>query len=512
MAQALSPYEDPANYSNEGRTRGKPSIDSSGNSGNPSRAATDAVAAARKFSEDRIKAIREGLSVERDLYQFNEQALRVTYEDGLISLRAFYDQREALRIQDLAKQRDAIDAEIAELERQRDAAVRANRPQDVADAQGKIAEARARGAAAQRESDQAALTATRDQAREVSELADRYAELDAQIAALSGNSGPQELLDISRQVSEARRLLTQRGADPAAADELQAALERRRQLEQIGADSSGRGRAAANAEERVLIEAQQAGLGLLDTERAIRDGRKRSLDQLDALIDRTRALADAGTAGAAAQLDDLQTERARLAEQVDPTKLRFDAAAEEGAASIADAFRQAGIEGRNLEDVVSDLDKRLANLVLDEAIFKPLEAGIGSFFKAGNAQGGGGGGNFLDTALNLIGSFFHGGGVVGALGGMQRAVPVGAFAGAYRYHSGGIAGLAADEVPAVLRRGEEVLTEADPRHRSNGGGEQRQSINISQKFIVNGPVDRRSQAQIATAAGLGIQNALARNT
>ena len=28
-------------------------------------------------------------------------------------------------------------------------------------------------------------------------------------------------------------------------------------------------------------------------------------------------------------------------------------------------------------------------------------------------------------------------------------------------------GLRPDEVPAVLRRGEEVLTEADPRHRAN---------------------------------------------
>jgi hypothetical protein len=39
-----------------------------------------------------------------------------------------------------------------------------------------------------------------------------------------------------------------------------------------------------------------------------------------------------------------------------------------------------------------------------------------------------------------------------------------------RYHTGGIAGLKADEVPAVLKRGEEVLTQADPRHRDNQGG------------------------------------------
>ena len=45
------------------------------------------------------------------------------------------------------------------------------------------------------------------------------------------------------------------------------------------------------------------------------------------------------------------------------------------------------------------------------------------------------------------------------------------FDAAPRYHSGGIAGLAPDEVPAVLKRNEEVLTENDPRHRFNGGME-----------------------------------------
>lgn len=43
------------------------------------------------------------------------------------------------------------------------------------------------------------------------------------------------------------------------------------------------------------------------------------------------------------------------------------------------------------------------------------------------------------------------------------------FGMAPRYHAGGIAGLGPDEVPAILQRGEEVLTRRDPRHRSNGG-------------------------------------------
>lgn len=63
----------------------------------------------------------------------------------------------------------------------------------------------------------------------------------------------------------------------------------------------------------------------------------------------------------------------------------------------------------------------------------------------------------------------HTGGVAGQ-GGTTRQVPGWVFAGAARYHTGGIAGLAPGEVPAILRRGEEVITENDPRHIANGGG------------------------------------------
>lgn len=64
---------------------------------------------------------------------------------------------------------------------------------------------------------------------------------------------------------------------------------------------------------------------------------------------------------------------------------------------------------------------------------------------------------------------FHEGGVVGAGGGTFRAISPLMFANAPRYHTGGIPGLAPDEVPAVLQKGEEVLTRKDPRHRNNGG-------------------------------------------
>lgn len=65
----------------------------------------------------------------------------------------------------------------------------------------------------------------------------------------------------------------------------------------------------------------------------------------------------------------------------------------------------------------------------------------------------------------------HSGGVAGEPGGRRRSGfnLSDMFEQYPRYHTGGIAGLAPDEVNTILRKGEEVLTEDDPRHRFNGG-------------------------------------------
>jgi hypothetical protein len=71
----------------------------------------------------------------------------------------------------------------------------------------------------------------------------------------------------------------------------------------------------------------------------------------------------------------------------------------------------------------------------------------------------------------------HSGGIAGQLTGSKQVNPQ-AFAAARRYHSGGLAGLASNEVPAILQRGEEVLTTDDPRHRFNQGGSLKATANI----------------------------------
>lgn len=81
-------------------------------------------------------------------------------------------------------------------------------------------------------------------------------------------------------------------------------------------------------------------------------------------------------------------------------------------------------------------------------------------------------GDAISSVGDFIGDIFdwHTGGVIGMGGGSPHPmpVPVAAFAGAPRLHTG-FSPFRSDEYPAVLRRGEEVLTEDNPRHIFNAG-------------------------------------------
>jgi len=146
------------------------------------------------------------------------------------------------------------------------------------------------------------------------------------------------------------------------------------------------------------------------------------------------------------------------------------------ASGAANAFATAGdaigafIEGSKsasevFEDIrdaflkfAADFLRQIAQMIIQQMIFNLI---------SGGATGSGGIGSWIAGGINSL--IRHDGGLVGA-GGPMRFVSPGLFASAVRYHTGGIAGLAPNEVPAILERGEEVLTRDDPRHVANGGG------------------------------------------
>ncbi len=143
--------------------------------------------------------------------------------------------------------------------------------------------------------------------------------------------------------------------------------------------------------------------------------------------------------------------------------------------NAANTFAQSLAEGKSVTESLrdaflqfaADFLRQIAQMILQQLALNAAKAVLGFFgFGAGSAI------------------VVHSGGVVGQRG-TARTVDSMAFMNAVRMHSGGIAGLAPGEVPAILQRNEEVLTTNDPRHIFNGGGGGQQPAAGTRVKIVN---------------------------
>lgn len=203
----------------------------------------------------------------------------------------------------------------------------------------------------------------------------------------------------------------------------------------------------------------------------------RLLPQLEALrlkaVEFMATLGDGPQAQAArANLENLNAQIKAMSVEMSATKRQivdvftngFTNAFMESAAVMSDylkGIQSAGDAWKSFGDIVlntiADILIQLAQMIIQQAIFNAL--------KQASESASGGWGAIINAAMSYV---KHDGGIVGSAS-KKRAVPSFVYDNAVKYHSGGVVGFAADEVPAVLKRNEEVLTENDPRHRFNGG-------------------------------------------
>lgn len=111
-----------------------------------------------------------------------------------------------------------------------------------------------------------------------------------------------------------------------------------------------------------------------------------------------------------------------------------------GAKSAKDAFQD--FVRSFVQGIARMIAQRLAQIVV-ERLFQAI-------------IGGGSGVSKTKTGGNTKAGFYHTGGLVG-FGGVTKNVDPALFFNAPRYHTGGIAGLRPNEVPAILERGEMVI-------------------------------------------------------
>ncbi|MBP7548678.1 MAG: tape measure protein [Gemmatimonadaceae bacterium] len=315
-------------------------------------------------------------------------------------------------------------------------------------------------------------------------------------------------------------------ASPRALRELAIQKEIADQVRQIGEASRARieaeirARAAADdstfARQQVIDLRKEADaltdeyrlLGLIGEEYAVQvallakkkeiqqSGRRYTDEELDAVLKETEELA-----------------RRRYREKPDidaAERMRktFDDLGGNIAEGLGSAFKRAFSTGeiawRDFVAIGRTAIDQVNSAIIDSFLVRPMKKSLDglsdSFFggKLLNMLGGAGaagGGAILPGGVGAMP--YHGGGDAGFGMGSMRTLPVEAFASAKRYHGGRQAlGLAADEEPAILKRGERVTSHSD----ANKGAGATVVLQVKNEVVIQGNADERVLAKALAAS------------
>ncbi|OZA19103.1 MAG: phage tail tape-measure protein [Rhodobacterales bacterium 17-64-5] len=273
----------------------------------------------------------------------------------------------------------------------------------------------------------------------------------------------------------------------ALADDARAQADGYREASNMLTDAATRPLASWQALQSAMTAAGTDGAAALDAATAAADGTTDALD--DAGTASTGAGAAGKAAGAAAAsgaevaatgwaavtaaLADYATKARDIGADVGQTLVGAFQSAEEAVGSFVKTGKL------SFTDLVTSILADLAKLAARQFILGPIAGALDGLL--GQLSGSG----VFSAAVH------HAGGIVGGNAPM-RAVPIMAFAGAPRMHSGGFAGLRPDEVPAILQKGERVLSRKETAGYSAGGNV---TVNIQTRDAES---FRQSRTQVAS--------------
>lgn len=326
------------------------------------------------------------------------------------------------------------------------------------------------------------------------ERLDRYNEgLDLRLSkeeTEAENAGKLTLEETKRQAVEKERLRAKQAGRDLTAEEvsrIEAAAE---------AEYKRKAATAATKDELKEVKAQEAQIAALRQKQsalqqtlktATKEGDQAKITstqeelagvnaELQAAIDKARQMWEAigGQAAdtALTKLDAAQVKldnQSRSAQNSYVNWNRVGGLFQSGLVSAIDSFSQEVAQTGNVAEAAKNAFlkfaasflQQIAQMIIQQAIFNALS----SFGVPGLTNPSGGGiGGLATAAVGLL----HDGGRVGSAK-RSRSVPTALFHNASRFHEGGLPGLKPGEVPAILKKNEEVLDENSPRNIMNGG-------------------------------------------
>lgn len=158
----------------------------------------------------------------------------------------------------------------------------------------------------------------------------------------------------------------------------------------------------------------------------------------------------------------------------------------EGTVSFQDGLKNMGIATLKF---VAQFLLEISKAIIKQMLLNALAGSTNPYVSAAGRAAGGVGTPVL-----------HAGGVVGRPGGRQRAMSASWFDGAPKFHQGGLPGLSSNEVPAILEKGEQVLSRNDPNNILNTANKATTEQNRSTRTVL---IDDRSRVAEAMAGADG---------
>ena len=432
---------------------------------------------AGKFSlPDVQKELDESFRLLKDSLDRESRALDQALEDRRISIAEWYADKERIAEQGFANEKARLDGERAaqvEYLNKVSAAVRGaangedrqRAEREVLKAKNDIAKVDADLVILERERATVLAGIGRDAAAKEKEYQRAIEDTRTALLRAQGKDLDAQLAEFDRSRRDALERFKNDPNASALVDQLFDAQTLKARIDDVQSKLNTSFGGFDDAQRQIATKLELGILSQVDAETQLQDVRTKSIAQVKQYITALEALAATSSDPAVlSRLEDAKIKLAQMGQEQDKFLTGIKDAAQSG---LTKFFGDLASGAKSFGDAMKDLVRNFAAAVGKMAA-EALAADImGALFKGGSS-GTGSGTNFLSSITGWFAGLFHSGGIVGA-GGPGRMVSPLVFAGAPRYHNGGMAGLKPNEVPAILQKGEEVLTANDPRHANNGG-------------------------------------------
>lgn len=282
---------DPADYSNEGRSRAitkKPPAPRL-----PAKGGGSTDDPTRKLFENQLKALEAFVQQEKDLYQSRNRFLDLYNSQGLLSIQSYFEARQTINKAALTAELSAIDQEIALAQKRSKAPGVSER--DKADAQGKVEELARRRAKLERQAGEEGLALAFQQEQAYKAFADQLLQVNAQVADLAENFRLAAAIKFEQQFGDLRNTFDKEGnaAGVEAIKILKDAALAQADFQKASLATSRTFDALQNAEARVALAEQTGALGSLEALAKLGDARRAQIPILEAQVAAQEAAAKA---------------------------------------------------------------------------------------------------------------------------------------------------------------------------------------------------------------------------